>query len=441
MLPNYRSSTHLTLSTQYDIRFDRAPNHPRNIASIMPMTSQSNPTRATELTLLLVSTMTIMAGATIAPALPDMMNRFSGVANVDLLVRLVLTIPALTVAISSPWVGILVDRIGRKPVLLASMVLYGLSGTSGLYLMSLSGILVGRAFLGISVAGVMTCGTALAGDYFSGIQRNRFMGLQSAAVSFGGVVILLGGGLLADVGWRAPFAIYLSAFAMIPLVMRFIHEPDRLDGTGKSGANDATSMHDDPPQRVGLLTAIYTVVFLSMVIFYMIPTQIPFYVAHLGGTNGSLVGLVFAVQTAVSGTMALQYRRIRKRLSTYQVFVAIFFLLGAGYALLGMAQSYQQVLYAMVVSGAGLGLLMPSSSTWLLDSAPSRYRGRLVGALTMSLFLGQFVSPLASQLVATRIGMANTWLVASVVLMLLMIVFGVASLSTSNRQQDASTEA
>jgi MFS family permease len=426
---------HLTSPTLYDIRLDHDPKYLRNIDTNMSLTSQSSPARATELTLLLVSTMTIMAGATIAPALPDMMDRFSAVANVELLVRLVLTIPALTVAISSPWVGILVDRIGRKPVLLASMVLYGLSGTSGLYLMSLPGILVGRAFLGISVAGVMTCGTALAGDYFSGIQRNRFMGLQSAAVSFGGVVILLGGGILADVGWRAPFAIYLSAFAMIPLVMRFIHEPDRLDGTGKSGANDATSMQGDPPLRVGLLTAIYTVVFMSMVIFYMIPTQIPFYVADLGGTNGSLVGLVFAVQTAVSGTMALQYRRIRKRLSTYQVFVAIFILLGAGYALLGMAQSYQQVLYAMVVSGAGLGLLMPGTSTWLLDSAPSRFRGRLVGALTMSLFLGQFVSPLASQLVATRIGMANTWLVASAVLMLLMIVFGVASIIAVGRRQ------
>ena len=109
-----------------------------------------------KLTLLLTSTLTVMAGATIAPSLPGMEKHFSelGVANAELLVRLVLTFPALFIMIGSPIAGIIIDKFGRKPPLAASVLLYGLAGSSGSYLESLELILVGRALLGLAVAGV-----------------------------------------------------------------------------------------------------------------------------------------------------------------------------------------------------------------------------------------------------------------------------------------------
>ena len=60
--------------------------------------------------------MTVMAGATIAPALPGMKLVFQDVANADFLVKLVLTMPALLIAIGAPFAGILLDRRGRRPV-------------------------------------------------------------------------------------------------------------------------------------------------------------------------------------------------------------------------------------------------------------------------------------------------------------------------------------
>ncbi|MEM7762019.1 MAG: MFS transporter, partial [Cyanobacteria bacterium P01_A01_bin.40] len=67
-------------------------------------------------TLLLVSTLTVMSGATIAPSLPAMQEHFADVENSALLVRLVLTIPALFIAIGGLFAGQLVDKIGRKPL-------------------------------------------------------------------------------------------------------------------------------------------------------------------------------------------------------------------------------------------------------------------------------------------------------------------------------------
>lgn len=136
-----------------------------------------------QLTLLIVSTLTVMSNATISPSLPVMREHFSNVENSHYLVRLVLTIPSLCVAIAAPGAGILVDRLGRKRLLAAGLVLYGLAGSSGLWLNSISLILVGRSFLGLSVAAIMISATTLIADYYSGAIRTRFLGWQSAAMA------------------------------------------------------------------------------------------------------------------------------------------------------------------------------------------------------------------------------------------------------------------
>jgi MFS family permease len=113
----------------------------------------------TKLTLLLASSLTVMAGATVSPSLPAMKQHFeSAISDADLrttLVKLVITLPALFVVIGSPIAGLVVDRFGRKSLLLIATLLYGLAGTSGFYLESLPTILVGRGLLGLAVAGVI----------------------------------------------------------------------------------------------------------------------------------------------------------------------------------------------------------------------------------------------------------------------------------------------
>ncbi|WP_235022425.1 hypothetical protein [Amycolatopsis alkalitolerans] len=58
--------------------------------------------RAMRATLLGVSTMTIMASATITPALPETERHFAAQPQAELLVRLVLTLPGLAIMLSAP---------------------------------------------------------------------------------------------------------------------------------------------------------------------------------------------------------------------------------------------------------------------------------------------------------------------------------------------------
>ena len=75
-----------------------------------------------------------MAGATIAPSLPQIEQVFSNHPHSEILTKLILTIPALFIALGAPVVGLLIDRYGRVRLLLGSLLLYGFSGTSGFFM-------------------------------------------------------------------------------------------------------------------------------------------------------------------------------------------------------------------------------------------------------------------------------------------------------------------
>ncbi|MEO2005614.1 MAG: MFS transporter, partial [Candidatus Poribacteria bacterium] len=95
----------------------------------MPTSRYDRP--ALRVTLLVVSSLTVMAGATIMPALPAMREHFSDVRGAEMWVSLVLTMPALFIVLWAPVAGVIVDRYGRKRLLVASVVLYAVAGGSG----------------------------------------------------------------------------------------------------------------------------------------------------------------------------------------------------------------------------------------------------------------------------------------------------------------------
>jgi MFS family permease len=340
-------------------------------------------------TLLASAMLTIMAGATIAPGLPGMLRHFQEIPNADLLVKLVITTTALAVALFAPVAGIIADKIGRKPLLIVGLVLYVVAGTSGGWLESLSLILIGRALLGVAVASIMTATNALISDYFTGAARAAFIGLSSAFTSFGGVILLPLGGILADVGWHVPFWVYLASLLLLPTAITLLFEPKRQQPS-QLAASNATFPRP-------LLFAVYALAFLHMIVFYLGPTQMPFLLVEIGKLKPSQTGYAMGVFTLAGAIVALNYARLKTRFHFTQLAAFGFALLGAGWMIAGLANGLLLMLVGFVVSGVGGGMLIPNWTTWVSSFAPAHLRGRLLGGLTTAIFLGQFFSPLLAQ--------------------------------------------
>ena len=381
------------------------------------MSNNSN-SLITKITLLLVSTLTVMSGATISPSLPAMQDYFSEVENAEFWVRLVLTIPALSIVVGSPIAGQLVDSIGRKPLLIGSAVLYGLGGASGYLLDSLFAILIGRALLGLAVAGVMVSATTLIADYYQGDTRAKFMGLQAAFMGFGGVVFLSGGGYLADMDWRLPFLIYLFAWILLPFVILSLYEPKSTKDAENSYAEKNLSNFP-----IKLLVLIYGSILLMQIVFYLIPVQLPFYLRNLTGASASQSGLAIAFSTLFSAFASMSYGKVKQKLSFIVILSLSLALMGVGNIVIGLAGNYPVILAGLVITGLGLGLLTPNLNVWLTKEVPNNLRGRALGGLTTFMFLGQFLSPVVTQPLNNSFGLAATYGAAGIILTVLGFIF------------------
>lgn len=365
------------------------------------------------ITLLITSSMTVMAGATISPALPKMQEAFQDQPNSEFWVKLLLTLPGLFTAFAAPFAGVIIDRFGRKPLLTGAVILYGIAGGTGCFLSSLTGLLIGRAFLGLAVAAIMTTSIALIADYYQGPKRNQIMGIQAAFMGFGGVVFLLLGGILAGMSWRGPFFIYLSAFAVLPLLIFTINEPNLV--TEKPSNFGEVS---DSKLPVRTIVSVYALTFLSMVVFYMIPVQLPFYLQKFQ-VSSTQIGLAVATSTLSSAIASTFYKNIKARLSFPSILIVIYLLIGLGYVAISIANSYNLVLLSLIVAGLGLGLLLPNMNVWLNAITPVFTRGRALGGLTTSMFLGQFFSPIISQPIAQQVGLGSTYRIAGMAMLAL----------------------
>lgn len=372
-------------------------------------------------TLLFISTLTIMSGATISASLPGIAARFAEVDNVALLSRLVLTLPAVFIAMFSPAAGFLIDRFGRKPLLAASLGLFSVAGASGLFLDTLPGLLIGRAVLGIAVGGIMTATTALVGDFFQGPARDRYMGLQQAFVGVGGTIFLTGGGFLAEVHWRGPFLIYTVAVLLLPAAIAFLPEPRRVRPAGPAIGESRID-----GRTTALLVLLFLAATVNMIAFYMIPTQLPFYLESLGFAAPSLAGTAIGAGQLVGVVSALAFAPFRRVLGLMGVFGLGFMSAGLSFLLLSEATTYAGVLVAMAVSGVCMGTIMPNFAAAAMLLAPPALRGRVSGLLVSSIFAGQFLSPIVSQPLIASSGYDGAYaIIGSVALVLGIAAFAV----------------
>lgn len=359
--------------------------------------------------LLLVATLGIMSGITIVSSLPLISHTFSNIPNIEFLSKLMLTIPSIIIALFSPFAGHIVDKWGRLKPLYLGIFLFILGGSSGFYLHDFYSILIGRAILGLGVSLIMTSSTALIGDYFSEELRHKFMAKQGMVVALGGILFITTGGLLAQLHWSYPFAIYFIPILFVPFLMKSLYEPQK-------------HKHAEDLEVEAKLLPVYFTAFFVMVLFYMLPTQFPYLIVNILGGKPQTIGFVIATAMTFNALTAMQYAKIKARLSYIQIFSVTFTLFGLGLFIISQASSIAGLFLATAPIGMGFGLLFVNTNSWFLSLVPAHKRGKASGVLTSSLFLGQFASPILFQPIVSAYGIQGLFLIISGVSVLVAVV-------------------
>jgi len=339
------------------------------------------------------SCMPIMGGLLIAPILPQIQRSFSGVPKVEFLAPIALTIPALFIAILAPFAGAIVDVLGRRRPLVIALALYAAFGTAPLWLDSLYAIIVSRAGVGLAEAVIMTCCTTLIGDYYDGARRSKYLALQTTYTTLSASLFLLVGGLLGELGWRAPFWAYGVSLLLAPLAQIYLWEPERKRQT-KAEPEPTLLQTSAPPFRPLLLSCICGLTLITAIAFYVLPVHLAYLLNGLGVFSPRTIGLIasLAALTKMLGTLIFHRLNIIG-FTTPRLLTLSFACSGLG-LVLAATTTMNVVVIGVLINGVGGGMLIPTLLTWNMRALPFERRGLGTGTWTASFFLAQFVNPI-----------------------------------------------
>lgn len=343
---------------------------------------------AQALPLLFASCMSVLGAVLLTPVIPQLIAEFGE----SPLVLLIISAPALMIALFAPFAGQIADRVGRKNLLITTMFVYAIVGTAPLWLPADLGlILISRLLVGVCEAGIMTCCTTLIGDYFSGNRRNKYFGLQSVFTTISATIFLLLGGLLGASGWRTPFWVYaISALIAIPMFF-LIWEPKKTPEALALAKAQATARI---PWRILALPLVVTL--FGGFAFFVVLAEPPVIYASLGLTDAQAIGPISAAASLATAILAFLFARLAN-LGAKVLLPIAFGAMAVGYVVVWLsagAGSLPGVIAGVLVASAGTGLLLPTLVAWAVGRIPFLSRGRSTGVWTASFFLGQFVTPL-----------------------------------------------
>ena len=385
-----------------------------------------------EISLLLLSTLPVIVGATISPGLKTIAEEFSTIPNAAFLSKMALTFPAFAFAISALLIGYLLDKIGRKPVLISSLILYIVAGSMGFYVHNLYVILVSRVFIGIAAAGVMNTTVTLIADYYHGTKRDRVLGFQVAFGALGAVAFTLLGGVLSDVKWNYPFLVFLLPVFLVPTTVFLLPEPNREEMVENDVKNEQSVIENSDTNKsiIGtkwIYAICYFLIFVTMFVFYVGTAQISFYIKEdidPSATNLK-IGIAIALVMFSAATMGAFYRLIKKWLNFFTLFIIGFSLLGVGFILISYAgaySSYRVILVAAVIGGLGTGLILPSFNLYLTNNTTSKNRGKIVSGYNAMWYIGEALSPIVFEPIIRNTSYSTAFLIGGIIYFCVLII-------------------
>lgn len=344
-----------------------------------------------------------------APALVAMAAHFGQSAGSELFSQIVMTLPAAMLILAAPLAGLLANRIGQRAVLLGSLVLYVIGGAGVLAITSDTALLALRLLLGISGGGVLTSSLGLIGDHFSGHAREKVLGWATSLSSMLAALALVFGGLLVDLGgWQAPFALYLLGLPTLLLALLVIRNvPRQVHPKEEKGAL----------AELARLWPYYLLLILLTLGMFTPAIQAGFQLAERGMASAQMIGTVIAATSIVAMITAWSFGYLRSRIGLHGFLVIDAASMGLGILIIGLATQTWQVFAGCCLVGIGAGMSEPAIASLIFRKAPPFVHAVAMGVIVSALNAGQFLNPLAFDVLRNLGGLSSAFVGFAIVLL------------------------
>jgi MFS transporter, DHA1 family, tetracycline resistance protein len=314
-----------------------------------------------------------------------------------------MTVYAALQFVIAPIFGALSDRFGRRPILLGSLLAFGVDFLLTGLATSMLWLFLGRAFAGVFGASFATA-SAYVGDISDDSNRARNFGLIGAAWGCGFTLGPVIGGYFTDqFDARAPFFV-AAALALANVLFGWFALPESLPPErrrpfewGRANAFGALRSISHLPMVAGLLFA----VFLYQIAHDSLPAVWMYYVRHKfdwgateSGWSLTFVGIMTVlVMGGLTGALV-------PRLGARRAIVTGFLLMTLGFLAYALVPEGWMIYPAIAIGSLG-GIANPAMQSAMSAQAGPSAQGELQGVVASLAGLAAVISPpLMSELFA-----------------------------------------
>jgi len=272
------------------------------------------------------------------------------------------------------------DRIGRKPTMMAGLLLYATAVIMYAQSATFMQLLILRIVEGVCFSAIWPSAEAFIGDCSNGRNRSAMVGMYSVSWSFGymaGPIVL--GAAISFVDIRYAFygvALFMVAGAAMVASIKMPRQPQQ---SVESTAQTAVS---------GMPTIIYAMIvwgFAMLSFMFLFPSY-----AAAAGLTASLISYLVGVTSLVRTIVFIFYRRILAMLGRSTLALGMI-ALSASMLLSWAAPSAAGFAASVVLLGLSLGLLYAYSLAFMLDRPA---KGFYAGLFESSIGIGQLMGPM-----------------------------------------------
>jgi MFS family permease len=348
----------------------------------------------------------------VVPAMPRMAEHFGAGADGVLLAQLTLSIPGLMIVVGGLSAAALSRHLGQRQSLLMLLLLFSISGLSGLFIQNIWVFFLARLSTGFAAGAASALCIALIADHYEGRAREKALGFTAAAGSVLGMTALALGGWLVDAaGWRTPFILY--GIGLLVLLTAAVSVKDRRT-SGQVTARGPNILAVLKP-----ILALYTLLMTLGIGMFLMNTQGSFLLARAGIHSATQQGSILAATAFVAIFSSASYGFLRKILTSRSILMLTAASLGIGLILASIFNEVLTLTLSCIIVGIGAGLTTPVLKSLVLARTPAGARAVTAGLLMTAIFFGQFLTPVVAEPLRRSFGVQGAFMTLGIVFVLI----------------------
>jgi len=335
-----------------------------------------------------VTLIAVMGVASITPAFPTIIEYFHlSPTDIGLLIT-AFTIPGV---ILTPLMGILADRMGRKSILVPSLMVFGIAGTLCAFANSYHQLLVLRIVQGMGAASLGSINITLVGDLYSGPKRATIMGYNASVLSIGVATYPALGGMFTMMNWRYVFALPALAIPVALLVWQYMQTvPIIKPISGRSYFHNVWKTINRKPVW-GLF---FTNILVFIILYGSYLTFFPILLKNEYNASALIIGIAMSSMSLTTALFSSQMGKLNKRFQKKQLMFAGIIAYFISLILLSAPPGWALLVPAIIIFGLAHGLMIPTMQTVLVSMASVNERAAFMSINSMVLRTGQSLGPI-----------------------------------------------